>query len=474
MSEVLASNRPVAATSPGARWAWLAALLLGGLMLVWPAVLNHYPLVFIDTFTYLQHTTAPVPPPWDKALVYGPLLHAFHWQWTLWLPMLAQGIAASWLLWLVQRALRGQATPGAHLLLCAGLAAGTAAPWVLATIMPDALSAQVPLCLFLLGFGRLSRREALAVGLCGTLAIGVHFAHLPLAAALVVLTGLLSRRLAPTLRVAAPLLLAVLLVGGANLASFGRFAIAPNGSIFLLGRLQEDGPATALLRERCGRDPAAAHWRLCGYLHWLPMDSDAFLWGISPLHSQPDGSLYENGHLLAIPDAREIVAATLAEYPGAVAAGMLRNTLLQLGRVQVGDTLPNDWYESLRAAIARGFPAAENARFLAGLQNQGLLPNAAAPFLWPHVPVVLLSLVVALLVLRQAARTRDRPRAALLLFVFMALACNAFITGALSRPHHRYQARLVWLLPAACALALMPRRAAPSAAAGPGRPIGAD
>ena len=40
-------------------------------------------------------------------------------SWTLWLPLLAQGLALSWLLWLVQRVL-GLATPARHLLLCDG------------------------------------------------------------------------------------------------------------------------------------------------------------------------------------------------------------------------------------------------------------------------------------------------------------------------------------------------------------------
>lgn len=76
--------------------------------------------------------------------------------------VLAQGLAASWLLWLVQRSVREAPGAALHLLLCAGLAALTAAPWFLASVMPDALTALAPLCLFLLGFGRLSRGEMLA------------------------------------------------------------------------------------------------------------------------------------------------------------------------------------------------------------------------------------------------------------------------------------------------------------------------
>lgn len=49
----------------------------GGLLLVWPAVLNQYPLIFVDSFTYIRQTTMGVPP-WDKALTYGLAIHALH------------------------------------------------------------------------------------------------------------------------------------------------------------------------------------------------------------------------------------------------------------------------------------------------------------------------------------------------------------------------------------------------------------
>ncbi len=448
-------RRPIRRLNPSPL-ACLLALAAGGLLLAWPAGLNGYPLVFIDTFTYLRHTTE-ANPPWDKTLVYGPLVHAFHWQWSLWPPMLAQVFTASWLLWLTQRGLRGSASPTLHVLICALLAAGTAAPWFLTSIMPDAFTAQVVLCLFLLGFTRLSGAETLAVILCATLAIGVHLTHLASALALLGLTLLLRRRLGPCLRVAAPVLLAMLLIAGSNLASFGRFALSPHGAIFLLGRLQQDGPALALMQARCPAQPPP-NWRLCGLLHWLPMDSDDFLWGISPLHNEADGTLRPDGTRRAVPEAQEIVAATLRAYPADVARSMLANVLRQLGKVEVGDTLPNAVFTSTREVIAAGFAPRSDAAFRAGLQNQGLLPEAAAPFLAPHWPVLLLALALWPLLLWRAFQRRDLPRAALLLFALVALAANATTTGALSKPHHRYQARLVWLLPAAVALALLPRQ----------------
>jgi len=433
----------------------LGSLVPGALLLVWPAALNGFPLVFIDTVSYLFHTTAPEIP-WDKTQAYGPFLHLFHWQWSLWPPMLAQGLWASWFLWLAQRAVRGEVSPAWHLLVCGVLAALSAAPWFLATLMPDALTALVPLGLFLLGFAALSRREALAVGVLTTLAIAAHLSHLPNALALVVLTALLTRLVTPVLRVAAPFALALLLLGTSNLIGFGRFTLSPHGSVFLLARLQGDGLAATTLRERCPQ----AGWHLCAFVDRLPMDSDEFLWdGTSPLNRNADGSPRAMGGVQGATEAREIVAATLADRPGAVIAAMLGNAARQILLVQVGDTLSAEHLAaSARRPIAAHFPPDTLASFDGALQMRGLLPAAAAPFLWPQVPVLMGAALAALLLLRVAWRARDLPRGALILFAFAALVANAVATGALSKPHHRYEARIIWLLPAAALLAALPRR----------------
>ena len=431
----------------------LAAILAGGLLLGWPAAFNGYPLVFIDTVSYLNHTTLPETP-WDKTQAYGPVLHLLHWQVSLWPAVLAQGLIASHLVWLAQRMVRGAARPAAHLLTCGALAALSAAPWFLATLMPDALTALGPLALILLGFGRLTRAEAAWVALIGTLAIAAHLSHLPTAAAMVALTALLARRIGPVLRAALPLGLAMAVLAGSNLVAFGRATLSPHGSVFLLARLQDDGPAAAVIRARC----PDAGWHLCAFADRLPMDSDTFLWdGTSPLNRNADGSPRPMGGVAGAAEAREIIAATLSEHPGAVAGAMLRNGLAQLLKPRVGDTLGNEHLAlSARIPVARSFPPRELAAFDAGLQMQGALQARAAPFLAPHIPVLLLSLAGALWLLSRALRARDTPRAALLAGALLALLANAAATGALSKPHERYQARIVWLLPLAVMLAALP------------------
>lgn len=443
----------------------LLAILAGALLLVWPAFLNGYPLVFSDTGAFLHQTAPPPSGPlviWDKPHVYGPLLHAFHWRVTLWGPLLAQGLMLSWLLWLTQRALRGGATPGAHLLVCAGTALLTTAPFTAALLMPDILAPAVLLALLLRGFARETLRlpETIALGVLASLGIAAHLSHLPLAVAVVLLVLLVTRRALPTLRVAVPLLAALLILLGTNLWGHGRAALSPHGATFALARLQADGPAAAVIRERC----PAAGWYLCAFADRFPMDSDVFLWSPdSPVNRAPDGTARFLGGALLSAEAGVIVGETLRSRPLEVAQAMLQNAFAQLVTATAGDTLVDDHLRAaVRPRIAEALPARELAAYDAALQPRGALPAAAAPFLWPHAPVLLLGAALATLAWWRAARASDMRRLGLVVGVLVGVAANAFATGALSKPHLRYEARILWLMPVVAALALLPRRPPPA------------
>jgi hypothetical protein len=436
--------------------ATLASLIAGALLLVWPAFLNRYPLVFSDTAAFLHQTLGPLVI-WDKPHVYGPLLHLFHWRVTLWGPVLAQGLLLSWLLWLTQRAIRGEATAGLHLLVSAGAALLTTAPFTVALLMPDVFAPAVLLALLLLGFAApaLSRGEAVALGVIAALGIAAHLSHLPVAASVVGIVLLLRRRLRPTIRVALPLLGAVALLLGTNLWGHGRATLSPHGATFLLARLQADGPAAEVIRERC----PASGWYLCAFADRLPMDSDDFLWlPDSPMNRAPDGTQRFLGGATLSPEAREIVAETLRSRPFQVAWAMTRNTLRQLVTATAGDTLDGGLAASIRPRIAEGFPARELAAFDGALQPRGLLPAAVAPLLLPHGPVLVLGAGLALLAWWRAARDGDLRRLGLVVGLLVGVSANAFATGALSKPHLRYEARILWLMPIVAALALLPRR----------------
>jgi len=216
-------------------------------------------------------------------------------------------------------------------------------------------------------------------------------------------------------------------------------------------------------------------WLLCDWRGRLPRDSDAFLWaGDGPVWAdRRDGS---RGPVALAPEARAIVRETLLREPGAVLRDASRNALRQLALTGVDDILAaHHLAVQVGGQLAVGFPVAEQRRFAASLQAQGLLPGAARPWLFAHTTTLAVSaaLSVGLCGLLLWGRG-DLRVAGLLLGVLLGLLVNAAVTGSLSAPHGRYQARVAWLLPAAILLALpvvlarrdaaAGRRASPSAA----------
>lgn len=431
------------------------AILLGAVMLVWPALLSGYPLLYVDLSSYLQHTVQ-WQHPWDKTAGYGLFLYAFHWGISLWLPLAAQGVLTSVLVWLTQRVATGTATPARHLGLCAGLSLLTSAPWFTAMMMPDILSGWTALCLYLLGFGekRLSRREMVFVSVLCAVSVAVHLTHLAIACGLVALVLVLRLRLLPAHRAAVPVAAAVAFLLGANMIAFGRPTLSANGSVFLLARLQQDGPAVATLRDHCPE----AGWYLCDHLDVLPIDSNVFLWNAeSPLNRDRQGRT--RGAVMLSAEAREITGLTLREHTGDVARAMIRNTARQLVAADLADTFePTDLRGGMQDILQAQFGPAERARLDAGMQISGRMEPLVAAFDRVLRPVLLLSAVLIAVFLLRPSSWRDRERLCLVLFVLAALLGNAFATGALSGVYDRYQARIVWLLPLAAALAWAPRR----------------
>jgi len=475
---------PTGAHRPGA----LAAIVAGGLLLVWPALLNGHPIVFSDTGAFLHQTRGPLMI-WDKPWVYGPLAFPFHLHRTLWPVALAQGVMLSHLLWLALRAFGGAfgggASPGRHLLLVLAVAALTAAPFAASLVMPDALTPAVVLCALLLAFGRraLSGREAAWLTLLAALGAAAHLSHLPMLGALAVAALLAGPRAAG--RVALPLAGAVAILLATNLAGHGRLALSPHGGTFLLARLVANGPALRTIDALC----PGTGWALCGYAGRLepygpggcdpdvpdnppdsraprpcPRDllpSDIFLWEpSSPVNRDEAGRERPYGGAALSSEARAIVAATVAREPLTVALQAVRDTLAQLAANRVGDTLARRHVGEGVLWHLEAFGPAEAARFRAGAQWRDALPGLVAPLLWVQAPALALG-AIALAALGWRGR-RDRAVLGLAAGIGIAVLANAFATGALSGPHDRYGARIAWLVVAGAMVLAMRRWADPA------------
>ncbi|WP_237215490.1 hypothetical protein [Falsiroseomonas oryziterrae] len=425
------------------------AVVLGGLILAWPAAWNGYPLVFADTGTYLGQALL-LYLGWDRPATYSVFAHALHWRLTLWTIPVVQGLVTAHLLSLVLRTL-GRPGARAVLLACGLLALATGLPFLVAQVMPDLFTTLVVLALWLLGFGweRLGRWERWYVLLLATAGIAFHLSHVPLAAGLAIVAGAVTwvaRGAPPALgaagRMAAPLGVAMLALVALNAAGHGRLSLSPFGSVFMAARLIDDGPGLRTMDARCEE----AGWQVCAWRAQLPMGFNHFLW-------EPDAPLARMGGGKAWgAEASDIVRETLAREPGAVVAETLRNAWRQFVWFGTGDGLePWRGVPGPEPLIVRFFPG-ELGAFRESRQYAGLLQPEARALSPLHVALGWLGL--ALLPAAAWLRRRDLPALALCLMVLAASLGNALVTGGLSGVNERYQGRIAWLFPFAVAAVL--------------------
>jgi hypothetical protein len=472
---------------PGAR-PEAAIVLAGAALFLWPTALNWHPYLFWDTYGYFLQgkayaqlilgwlQLAPAPPEtahgWigaaGRMLAADPSIRSPTWS------LLCYGLAALGGFWLLAalNALAAAAAvelalsrlfglaPGCRLAAMAGMAAFTSLPWFASYLMPDLYAGLLVLAAATLAFawrglGGAERAGLLALYL---LSVSFHTSHLPLALGLAGLAALLPAagdpRLARAARLGLPAAATVAVLLGANWLAFGHATLAPQSAPFLLARSWEDGPARAYLEAACPE----AGWAVCAGLDALPSTAQGFLW--SPERSYWGMNLATRAAVRA--EETAILTRAIAADPLGQLRASLANAAEQLGSFGLDDLV-----------IGRGAAVtAEDYTFV-------YLPEAPAA-VWGLSLFSTLVYAGAALALPALAGSLAGPGARagapVAGFVLAALLLNAAVCGALSGPHHRYQARVVWLLPLlAGGLLLRPRdaiTAAPRvpAPAAPGSP----
>ncbi len=435
--------------------AWALSLAFCLAVFLAPALWNGFAIVFFDTGGYVERaielTLAP-----GRSLFYGLFLWAASLGWySFWGPILGQSLFTLWLVHLILRCHDLPAGPLSTAIFCAGLGTVTGISWYTSQLMPDILAPLIVLGLWLLAFhwDTLRWRERTGVALIVLLGLMSHMSCLAMAIglALVILIAKLAGRrfnwpltislLPPAAIVAASLILMPLL----HLPLTGKATFTPGGPVFIFGRLVQDNIAQRWLAEHC----PAPGIRLCAMQDRIPHTADDFLWA----HTSPFQDL---GGWSGTADAElnYLVRAAIKAYPGDFVRTSLQATATQMIKVATGDGL-DEFQPAARGVFTNVLPRTAGP-FNAARQQQGEITQSLFDTLNAvHVPVARLSVIGLLIIGGWGLRARRHALAALALFTFLALLGNAFICGALSNPHDRYQGRLVWLAPLVCGMAAM-------------------
>jgi len=422
-------------------------------MLLAPALWNGFPLLQFDTGGYFAR--------WhegkleeSRSTVYGSFLQLLSWP-NFWPVVVAQTLFTVWILSLLLRSHglseRARVLP----ITVAALSILTALPWLTSQLITDILSGLAVLALYLVvarGYTLTSwERPALMAFIA--FAAATHNATLAVLMLLVaagLVIALFDRKLVPLAGVgrgAGALMLAAALLVTTNYAVAGRLAWTPGGIALLFGRMLNEGIAQRFLAEHCP-DP---RFKLCDHLSELPNDADVFFWG--------EGVFDRLGRFKGMnAEMATIVLESLADYPWEQLKGAAIATGRQLIMVATGYGVNTEvWhtYGMIETYAPQMLPAMEAAH----QQHRDLNFPAINRV---HMPVAYLAMLLLLGLIALAARherlTRMRHLAVTVAF---ALLANAFVCGALSNPHDRYGARMVWL--AVLVVLLIPWAGAPRA-----------
>jgi hypothetical protein len=431
------------------------ALVACTLLLLWPALVSGFPIMFPDSGTYLGIA-------WgreyaiDRSSFYGfmlkPIVTLVPGLAGLWIAVALQAAAVAGALRITQERIVPGLAPSEAFLWILPVALLTSLPWHAAQFMPDALTGP----LVLLTWAAASEEKgARLLWLFVFFAALAHYTHIVLLVAVAgstILADLALRRdwRSCARRAGAAALVAVAVFTtqtAANSSVLGRASYSPGGPIFLFARLHEDGLASRWLDRHCGRDAPA---ELCAERANIHADSQVLLWhdrnGIVARHIWYPGTAEERWRWVEMLNL--VNRGAIAEEPGGFLLTAARSTWTQLTHFALLDDecpvncgSPED---GVNASLLLHSPASYRA-FQASAQPRGDLGRERLRAL--TTPVAALGMVLLPFAIAFAWRRRDAIALSLAASAAVALLANAAMAGALSDVHDRYQSRIVWVVP---------------------------
>ncbi len=428
-----------------------SAVLLGALLLTWPALYNGYPLIYPDSLSYIEsgrpvaralflHNFADYYG--ERSFIYSLVILPFHWNITPWPIVVLQALLTAYVIWLVVRSLLPRQTVTHYFFLVVPLTLFTGLGWVVGLIMPDILGPVLYLSIYLLVFApeTLSRAERLTVVPIACWAAASHVTHLILAAGMCLLLASLvvvwrhSTRI--RWRAVGGVAVILLIAAAAQYALYaylyGKPSLTGDRPPYLTARIITDGPGRWYLERNCPNVKLA----MCNYVHRLPESTDDFLWDANGIWQNASQETQE----LLLRQEMPFVLATLRAYPREQLSISFRNFWRQLIRFGVFNG-PSGWISD---DFENAFPGAR-WRYLQSRQAQQTLPSEFFTSLqaWTVIAsIVSLGVLVPLM-----RRHLSHRLVGLTAVIFFAVVANAFVTGVLSEVDDRYQVRVIWLLP---------------------------
>jgi hypothetical protein len=362
-------------------------------------------------------------------------------------------VQAALTVWIVALTLRAHGLgkrPWLMVSIVAVLTAISTLPWLTSILLTDIFAGLgvIALYLLLLRPGHLNRGERFALIALVAVSAATHSATIAVLLALIlagVMVWLVQPRQLPLARIGNGVLalaLGCVLVFAADFVVAKRLAWTPGGFALSFGRMLQDGIVNKYLDDHCPNPKLT----LCAYKDQLPNDADVWFWG-SPLFDKL-------GRFAGLDqEMANIAVGSVIDYPGLQFKTATIATARQLVAVHTGEGVLNSIWHTY--GTIRRFTPQLVAPMEAARQQHGEISFTAINRV--DYPVALLSMaLLPVIVLLAWRRTIPPAYGEFAAVCAIALLANAFVCGAMSNPHDRYGARLVWIAVFAITMALVP------------------
>lgn len=264
-----------------------------------------------------------------------------------------------------------------------------------------------------------------------------HYSHLVLALLMGVLFLIVSVSRREALRKSGVLVIVAVASFGSvmttNWAAGHGFRFSRASSVFVMGKMVENGVVPVYLHEYCGNE----NWLLCQYKDSLPATGWQFVWDAnSPVHKTGGWKANEEEY-------NSLLKAILSKpkYLGLIAYKAVENTAVQLMQWTSGDNLFRYEADSnVKQSIQKYFPA-DYPRSMWSRQFLKELPFKGFSIFYAFS----LSLLTLFILAYGSNIPHWKTLRSVMFWVIVFLIVNAAVTSNLANISSRLQARVIWL-----------------------------
>ena len=431
----------------------LLYFILGTLILLFPAFLNGFPLMYSDAGTYIFSGFELINP-LDRPIFYGVFLRHFSMAESLWFVVIMQSLICFWLIHLLTRSILGNSSKVRlfTLIISACLIISTGIGSYVSQVTPDIFSSFWILSLSILLLNtNLSFLDKFLLWIVFCVSLLFHLSNFIsfFIFLIIILTYLFAVRkkgkqfpvnFTLNLLIGLAIFISAFFThASVNYKYGGKFWFSQSSHVFLMGRISENGLLKKVLTDE---ENQGRIYNLTQYKDELPPRAETFIWdSFSPIY-KTDGwkdtaGEYKKILKIAFTSWKYLPKNILECAKGSVKQFFSINNGHGIGEYPEG-TPP---YEMIKKYFPREFN-----EFRACNQQRNKIHFDLENYLQK---IWMIGFLIFLFTIRVLPNLYSIPRQLKLLFylVTLSLACNAFVCGTFVNVVDRLQGRIFWLIP---------------------------